>query len=163
MITQSELKELLSYNPETGAFTWKINQGRVRIGDPAGWITEYGYIRISIDTNRYYVHRLVWLFVHGEFPADQIDHINGNGLDNRILNLRSVTCSENHKNQKIPKNNASGVMGVSWNNSSSKWHAKIKVDRKDLWLGAFDDWFEAVCARKSADNKYGFHSNHGRR
>ena len=181
MITQKELKELLHYDPETGVFTWLprcINKFKSDLGmkiwnakhamTQAGYLSakrngKCRYITISIANRPYQAHRLSWLYMNGEFPADQIDHINGNGLDNRFLNLRAVTCSENKKNMKIQKNNTSGCVGVRWHKCSSKWLAQVRAEGRQIHLGVFDDWFEAICARKSAENKFGFHINHGRR
>ena len=122
------------------------------------------YKRRKIDGRMYYVHRLVWEEANGPVPEGMtIDHINGDRFDNDLSNLRVVTQQENMKNSATPKSNTSGVTGVSWCKRRSKWWSYVKVDYKQLYLGQFDDWFEAVCARMSANNLYGFHENHGRR
>ena len=105
---------------------------------------------------------MAWLYIYGEFPDSEIDHIDGNGLDNKKTNLRSVTHKENAKNAKLCKNNTSGVCGVTWNKKSEKWMAQIKNDGWNLYLGLFEDKFDAICARRSAENRLGYHPNHGR-
>jgi hypothetical protein len=110
------------------------------------------------------IHRYLWEQVNGLIPKGmQIDHINGDIHDNRMSNLRLVTNQENARNRAVSMNNTSGVNGVSWCKKARKWRPSIGVDGKLLRLGTFDDWFEAVCARMSANNRYGFHVNHGRR
>jgi hypothetical protein len=174
-ISQEYLKSILDYDPETGIFTWKHRPREHFKTEPVwkSWNTRYSgavaggrnggeYIIISINRRSFLAHRLSWLYMIGEFPQDQIDHINGVRDDNRIVNLRSVTNSENHRNQKKPKSNSSGVTGICWHKRKNKWHAYIRTDDKRIHLGYFDNIFEAACARKSAENKHGFHANHGR-
>lgn len=165
MITQERLKELLSYDPDTGVFTWKVSRGNCKSCDKAGSIAAgsggKSYLQIMVDGKRYLAHRLAWIHRHGHFPPHEIDHINGDGVDNRLCNLRSVTGSENRKNRRLQSNNISGTCGVYWHKASGKWQAQIKVDSKYLHLGSFEDINDAVKARKEADIKYGFHENHG--
>lgn len=162
-VTQDRLKNQLNYNPRTGDFTWQAARSGVKLGSTAGAYTLNGYRNIQIDCERVMSHQLAWLYVYGRWPDDQIDHINGIRDDNRIENLRDVTHTENMHNQKRPKNNRSGVVGVSWaGGRSDKWYATICVHRKFINLGHYEDFFEAVCARKSAELKYNYHPNHGR-
>jgi len=156
MITQAGLKELLNYNPETGDFAW------VKSKKPAGGISSYGYRRIIIDGKEHKAHRLAWLYTHGVFPEDQIDHINGVRHDNRIYNLRTVTNAENHRNRKKRCTNTSGVTGVSWFKLNKSWGAYINANEKRVFLGLFKDLISAVAARKSAERQYEYHPNHGR-
>tara|TARA_R100001244_G_C5089428_1_gene116025 strand:- start:21 stop:518 length:498 start_codon:yes stop_codon:yes gene_type:complete len=163
MITQKQLKELLHYNPDTGIFTNRVRRSQSsKIGDVAGCNSADGYLAIKISGKKYKGHRLAWLYVSGELPLNQIDHINGITSDNRIVNLRNVSHAENCKNQKLRNTNTSGITGVGWHKGNKKWLSKICVDDKIIHLGVFIDKFEAICARKSASNKYGFHQNHGR-
>lgn len=158
-----ELKSILDYNPSTGIFTWKANRAStVRKGDAAGTKCK-GYIVITIQGKRYQSHRLVWLYMTGNLPTDQIDHINGIKDDNRFCNLREVSNSENAKNSKHRINNTSGHVGVNFEYRGSKWTANIKVDGKKISLGRFDTKEEAIEARKLAEIEHGFHPNHGRR
>lgn len=166
MNDQTRLKELLHYNPNTGNFTWKARPAnRVCVGDKAGYsLTTTGgksYIMIGLGGNRYYAHRLAWLLAYGEFPTHEIDHINGDGVDNRLCNLRRVTHSENGKNRRLHSNNISGYVGVHWNKASRKWRAQIQVDLKTIYLGYFKDIDDAIKARKESEIKHGFHQNNG--
>ena len=150
------LLEVLDYNPDTGIFIRK-NTGRV-----TGTKIRSGYLHIRIDNIAYYAHRLAWLYMTEKWPENHIDHINHDKADNRFLNLREVTQQDNARNAKLHKENKSGVTGVGWYKPYSKWRSYIAVDAQHIYLGYFDDKFEAICARKSAENKYGFHENHGR-
>ena len=162
MLTQEKLKELLHYDPEIGLFIRKVKLiNSMKIGDVAGHKTDRDYVRIMVSGQRYQAHRLAWFYVHGVWPKDQLDHINHDKADNRIENLRSVTGQENSKNQPIAKNNKSGIIGVYWDKQINKWTAKITANKEKIYLGVFVDLFEACCVRKSAENKYRFHENHG--
>ena len=162
MLTQTKLKEILYYDPETGLFTWLILAGkRVKIGDIAGSLCQ-GYLSIMIYGKSYKAHRLAFLYMTGSWPKEQIDHINHVRDDNRWINLREATNQENCKNQSRSKNNTSGVCGVIWHKQHKKWMAYIMTDSKQKHLGLFVDKLEAICARKSAEIKYVFHENHGK-
>ena len=165
MVTAARVRELLSYAPSTGEFRWKASQGTKKAGSVAGreHTTQSGkkYWEIRVDSKLYQAHRLAWLITHGEFPPEQIDHIDGNGLNNRIENLRSVSNAENQRNQRKKSNNTSGVTGISWHKLTQKWMAHIRVNRQQIHLGYFTDKSEAVAARQAAEAKYGFHENHG--
>jgi len=163
MLTQSKLKELLHYDPETGLFIWLIKPRiGVKSGVVAGFTTVHGYIHIGIDLREYKAHRLAWLYVHGRWPKHQIDHINHIRDDNRLINLREATQQENNKNLSIRSDNTSGVAGVHWYKATSRWMTYIFVGGKRVFLGYFDDKLDAICARKSAEIKYDYHENHGR-
>ena len=101
--------------------------------------------------------------MYGVFPEGLLDHINHNKLDNRLINLRVVSHSVNHKNTPLNRNNTSGITGVYFMTKRNKWMAGIKSNYKAINLGLFKDKFEAICARKSAEVKHKFHSNHGTR
>lgn len=166
MITRERLKELLCYDRDTGLFKWrKTNSNSAVKGSNAGTVSvsaKKKYLKVRIDKTLYYCHRLVFLYEFGIYP-DKVDHIDGNGLNNKINNLRSVTSVKNSQNVRISNSNTSGVMGLSWNKGYGKWHCYITVNKKRVQLGYYDDFFEACCARKSAERKYGFHMNHGSR
>lgn len=165
MITQERIKELLHYNSETGVFTWRVSRGMRKVGDLAGTVYTgsegKSYIQIQVDFKLYRAHRLSWLYMYGAFPSRQIDHINGNGVDNRISNLRSVTHSENSKNRRLQSNNVSGACGVYWNKAMGKWVAFLNVDLKRVYLGCFTVINDAIAARRAAEIEHGFHENHG--
>ena len=135
---------------------------RVDMSKPAGSVTSKGYRRIRVKGKLYQAHRLIWLYVYGEFPEGQIDHINGRPSDNRIENLRDVTHQENNKNACKRKDNTSGHAGVGWHKHREKWHARIKLDGVTKHLGLFNVLEDAVAARQAANIEHGFHENHGR-
>lgn len=165
MLTQERVKELLTYDPETGEFRWKEGRRQMKAGSVAGsdHTVHSGkkYRVISIDGKKYQAHRLAWLVMHGEFPPEQIDHIDGNGLNNRFENLRAVSNAGNGKNVRKRADNTSGVSGVHWHKTRQKWQAHIRVNQKLIHLGRFTSQDAAVAARKAAEIKYGFHANHG--
>lgn len=170
------LRELLDYDPETGTLTWKKRDVSYFPNEAScrSWNTRYagrtaftythfeGYKYGGIFSASHKAHRVAWAIYNGEWPKDHIDHINGNRADNRIVNLRVVSCSENLRNQKIRKNNKSGVMGVSWRSDAGKWVVRITVNSRLMNLGLFSSFDEAVAVRKAAEREYGYHENHGR-
>lgn len=163
MITLEYLKSILDYNPDTGIFIWKVNGNNqfVKIGGVAGHMRKNGYIVIRINKKNYRGHRLAWMYIYGEFPSEQIDHINHNRADNRISNLRLASNQENQRNASKRKDNTSGICGISWAKRQNKWRADIKVNQKQINLGYFADINQAIEARKNANIKYLFHENHG--
>lgn len=132
LLTAERLRDLISYDQESGIFVWK------KSGKVAGYITNEGYRNISVDNRMYRAHRLAWLYVTGEWPIDQIDHINGSRDANWFANLREASALENGKNLKKPATNSSGFKGVSWHKRSGKWQAVIASDRKTRHIGLFD-------------------------
>jgi len=165
-LSQKELKDVLHYNPETGVFTWLVGRGGVNVGDIAGNIAtrhsgkKYMFIGVN-NRGRFASHRLAFLYMTGSFPKNDTDHEDGNGLNNKWENLKDVTNSENHKNVKKQANNTSGTTGVRMHNAAKKWVARIYDDGKEVHLGLFDNYEDAVSVRKEAEKKYGYHINHG--
>jgi len=164
-MNQEYLKSILKYNPNAGSLFWIIKKSNsIKSGSQAGKIQigESGksYKRIKIDSKGYLEHRLIWLYFNESIPS-QIDHIDGNGLNNKYENLRAADPSINSRNRRLPKTNKSGVIGISWDIKSSKWVAYINHRNKKLTLGRFADKFEAICSRKSAEIRHGYHYNHG--
>ena len=155
-LTQEELKKVIRYDPETGIVTWKINKGRAKKGDIVCYDNGKGYVRLILNGNRYYVHRLAFLYMEGYLPENQIDHINRNPSDNRWCNLREVSHSCNMRNCNVSKNNKSGITGVFWENKRKKWVSQIKINRKLIFLGHFTNKFDAAKIRLEAEIKYGF-------
>ena len=139
-LTQDRLRELVNYDPDTGLFTWRISRRKCRQGALAGANMPTGYRVIRLDDVLHLAHRLAWLYVHGVWPTNQIDHINGNRADNRLCNLREATNAENAQNRRKTKGK-SGLMGVRQENS--KWLAEIKFNYKVIRLGLFDTPEEA--------------------
>jgi len=148
------LKELFSYDPETGLLYWRA-RGRGRIKKkPAGTLLSTGYVGIVADGKRLLAHRICWAIANSKEPADQIDHINGVRIDNRICNLREAKNSQNGKNMSISKRNTSGVSGVSFDKINQKWRAYIRVDGVHLNLGRWPSIKQAKLARIGAEKKY---------
>ena len=141
-----ELKRHFVYNPETGEFT-RVN-GRLKT--PVRSINARGYQVLSIGGKSFYGHRLAWLYVHGVWPENTIDHINGIKSDNRIANLRDVCELANHQNIKHKKPSRSGVLGAIYCPMTGRYKAAIKVDGVSVWLGRFDTPQEAHDAFVSA-------------
>lgn len=161
MLTQERLKELFNYNPETGIFTRLTSRGGRRIGDAAGTLNSDGYLGIQIDSSHYKCQRLAWLYVYGVFPIGQIDHKDHIRYHNWIDNLRDTSNADNHKNMKASTRNKSGKLGVHWHKASSKWIARIGYNGKVEHLGSFSNKNDAIIAKCEAEDKYGFHHNHG--
>lgn len=154
MLTQEYLKSILYYNPETGKFVRLVStSNKVKIGDIAGSIQNTGYVAISVKNKRYLAHRLAWLYVHGSFPSKQIDHINGNRSDNRLINIRECSQCENNQNMVSNKNSTSKYIGVSWNKERLKWRATIYINGKQKHLGRFNTEKEAFDAYVKAKAK----------
>ncbi len=137
-MNQDKLKELLSYEPTTGIFTWLISKGSIKAGDIAGSHGKYKHLYVKIDGKTYYLHRLAWLYLYGEMPKYMIDHINGISDDNRIDNLRDVTNTVNQQNQKKAHiNSKSGLIGACWNKQNKAWKAQITHQGKVIYLGLY--------------------------
>ena len=162
VISQDELKRVLSYDENSGLFTRiaKVKRSKAKIGDIAGTKHSLGYIIITIGKKKYKAHRLAFVYMNGEV-GDFIDHINHVRDDNRWSNLREVTRAENSRNRLIHSSNKSGVSGVSWHSTNKRWCSKISIDNKSVHLGSFVEFHEAVNARKNAEVLYGYHENHG--
>lgn len=175
-LTYAQVSEVLNHDPEAGKLFWLPRQAhlckdehqmkvwnRLYAGKEAlNSINSAGYRKGCIFYSQLLAHRVIWLLHYGEWPTDQLDHINGIKADNRIVNLRSVTTVENLRNVALSSRNSSGVMGVHWNTKDRVWHATIKYNKKFIHLGSFAQFDDAVDARKRAERAYGFHPNHGR-
>lgn len=157
-ITQERLKELLYYNLKTGEFSWNAPVGKMRWGAPAGTTRGDGYVRIGLNGSKYYAHQLAWLYVTGTWP-EEIDHANRNPSDNRYRNLVAGTHRQNMRNRKVQTGSVTGIHGVTFNKTRKKWDVRINDEDKRRYYG--DDFFEACCVRKAAENKLNYHENHG--
>lgn len=162
-LSQQMLKDLLNYDPFTGEFTWKVRVAHcVHVGDPAGYRTKRGYVTIRINKKPYQAHRLAFLYMVGIWPAELIDHIDGDCSNNRWPNLRDASATENTRNAKRSITNKSGCTGVYWDIDKKSWCATIGVGGRMIRLGKFDCLSAAATARKAAERHHGFHQNHGR-
>lgn len=160
-ITQKRLKELFNYDHKSGEIVRiKTVATNAKAGDTAGCINGDGYLTIWIDKVNCLAHHVAWFYFYGEWPI-QLDHINHDRTDNKIINLRTANKSINGRNQSMRCTNKSGVMGVNWHKMANKWRAFIRNDGKNIHLGTFDKFNDAVIARKKAEYKYGYHVNHG--
>jgi len=145
------LREWLSYDPGSGILRWKKRRARcVWVGSPAGSLTAFGYLRVSIDGRRYACHRVAWTLTHGFWPQGDLDHINGNRSDNRIENLRQATRAQNCQNRKKGSLNKSGVKGVSWWAHQNRWRAHIRANGDAHLLGAYHCFGQAIKAYRTA-------------
>jgi hypothetical protein len=159
-LTRQRLKEVLLYDEQSGVFTWAVDRVNAPKGKVAGCHDGHGYIIISVDGKRYMAHRLAMLYVHGFFP-EEVDHQNHVRDDNRLINLRPTDKSGNRKNTSMLARNSSGVVGVSWTKRIGERKDKWEVRACGKFIGYFDDFFEAVCKRKSVELQLNFHPNHG--
>ena len=161
------LRKRLRYEPETGKLFWldcddMPNSWRLRFAGKEAFTSVCGGYRTgSIKYLGFRAHRVAWAIHYGEWPSNQIDHINGVRIDNRIENLRVVTSQENMRNIKMFNTNTSGVTGVSWVKAREKWMAMISVEGRNKNLGYFQSIDDAKAARAEASTRYGFTKRHG--
>jgi len=151
-LTQRQLKSVIKYIPVCGLFLWTENYPGKRRGTVVCSPTTGKYTYISIYGKRYPAHRLAWLYIYGEWPPDQIDHIDGEPSNNRLDNLRLATNSENQQNRKIASNNTSGAKGVC--KIGNRFKAHIGVRGKVKNLGTYGTFNEAADAYKTAAAQY---------
>lgn len=151
MITAERLRELVHYCPETGIFTHLKSKGSKKAGMIAGCSTPIGYITIMVDGFRTMAHRFAWLYMTGQWPKNEIDHIDGNKSNNAFLNLRDVDRSINTQNQNRAKiTNKLGILGVS-QIKCGKFKAVITIRGKRHYLGVYetaDDAYQAYLKAK---------------
>jgi hypothetical protein len=176
-LTQWLIKELIHYDPKTGVFTWRYRDIKHFKSKRAfkSWNTKYAgsiagsfrydgsgktYIKIGFFSKVYDAHRLAYLYMEGIWPV-QIDHQDGNGTNNRWVNIKNSNNKDNRKNHRKRLNNTSGFNGVYFIKQSNKWKAEIKVNDCYEYLGQFSNIDDAISARKAANIRYGFHENHG--
>jgi hypothetical protein len=155
-ITQEYLKELFAY--DNGNLIWKIKKSNnTKVNSLAGSLkTCKGkkYWSICVDNKHFGAHRLIYCWHHGCMPENEIDHIDGNGLNNKIENLREATRIENAKNLQKYSRNTSGTTGVSFHKETNKWVAYIQVNKKMMYLGEYKEIKDAIDVRKNAEKTY---------
>lgn len=141
MTPEALIRATLLYDPETGRIT------RLR-GHYSGYVPgsrqRSGYVKVKVGDARYFAHRVAWLLHYGEWPSEQIDHINGVRSDNRIANLRDVPQRGNQQNVTRRKDNGSGYLGVSFHRASGKWQAQIKHCGRKHYLGLYSSPSDAA-------------------
>jgi HNH endonuclease/AP2 domain len=160
--TFAEINALLAYDPGTGVLAWKSIRPGIRLRGEAGGVNGKGHRQIMIDGLYYYAHRVAWLLSYGDWPVEDIDHIDGDPANNRLINLREATCSQNMGNAKRSVRNTSGFKGVTWNKRLKKWQVKIMINRCNHHLGYFTDVELAHAAYCDAAHKrFGAFANFG--
>lgn len=156
--TQERLKELLHFEPGTGHFTWLVsrNSNNAIVGSLAGSVNGRGYIQIRIDGVRRYAHRLAFVYMMGELPPKDVDHLNRNRADNRWANLRPASRRENEGNKGLRGDNTSRHRGVTWDKQAGKWRARGTRDGRRIHLGRFENIEEAAAiARAWREKNFG--------
>ena len=165
-MNQELLKSMFHYSPTTGEFTrtHKVSKTGtlVKCSFISSSLGSAGYLRVSVNRKSYLVHRLVFLYMTGQFPTDNVDHVNGVRTDNRWSNLRTVDQRNNSMNTTLSVRNMTGTTGVFWDSVRERYMANIMVNGKTIFLGRFTDKCDAVTARLSANTEYKFHANHGK-
>jgi hypothetical protein len=164
----AELQTFAYYNPETGHFICTRFQGGKgkKVGEILGTMRDGGYLVLRVGGTLFRNARLAWLWMTGEWPRFEIDHINRITWDDRWENLRDVTPTINSRNRPRQSNNTSGITGVYWAQKDQKWRAQIKMQGKCIVIGDFDSKEEATKARYEYTKtrpELGFHPNHGKR
>lgn len=150
-LSADRLRELVDYDPATGIFRRRVSTSpRALAGQVCGDLDSKGYVRLRVDKKRYLAHRLAWLYTHGAWPEDQIDHINGERTDNRISNLRPATNTENLRNSSGRARSASGLKGVSVACGNGRWRARIRAEGREKQIGVFSSEQEAKAAYDAA-------------
>lgn len=158
VVSQGYLKSITVYDEDTGGLYWrKDTKGRIKNNARIGWTEKTGYRKVEIDGQRYSEHRLVFIYHYGYNPENFIDHIDGNPSNNRIENLREATQQCNLRNSKLRSDNSSGVKGVGWYKKYQKWKVGIAIDGKSKFLGYYNDFDNAVCARLAAEQCLDWH------
>lgn len=174
-MNKTDLDKALRYDRDSGILFWKkrdisefknehdMNCMNTKFhGKPAGSINNKGYLIIHFSSGHILSHRAIFIMEYGYEPK-LIDHIDGNRINNKIDNLREVDYIGNSKNKGISKRNKTGHLGVCWHKTKKKYQSNIRVNWKLIHLGTFSDIKDAIKARKEAEEKYGFHENHGKR
>lgn len=166
--TRDVYLDALDYDPDTGLFLWKPRKENKSFntrfaGRPAITVADSkGYLKGGLYYTNVWAHRVAFFMVHNEEIPHDIDHINGIKTDNRIANLRAVSVSENRKNAARRSDNTSGVVGVSWMKSKSRWRARFWDRGREVHIGLFDCKQEAEKVLRETRAAYGYHENHGR-
>ena len=157
----SRLRQLFEYRDNDGFLIRKVGRNTGKRAGSDRVTDKDAYRVVYVEGVYHYEHRIIWALVSGSWPEDQIDHRDGNGLNNRSGNLRSASGVQNKRNTSHQKNSPGIILGVKAR--GSKFIARIGLNGGQINLGSFSDQFDAICARKSAEASIGFSPNHGRR
>jgi len=172
------IRELLRYDPKTGLLYHNVRHSKYFNSqrDCNKWNTRYAnklsgrvrthkngkkYRYVTIFNKEYLAHRIVWLHQYGTETSLNIDHLDGDGINNRLENLREVSSIENSRNLRLFSNNKTGIPGVAIHGQVGRFTVNINVNGRGIYLGISADFFEACCIRKSAELRFNFHENHG--
>jgi len=171
MLTKERLLEVLEFDESISRFRWRERVGSLRFnarfaGELAGCVSEREplglfYRLLRIDKILYKEHRLVWLYWNGELPKANLDHLNGDGLDNRLENLRLDSDRSNQRNRARDPRNTSGYTNVSWNKIGRKWEVQVRGKIGNVHGGYFDGLEEAALKAAELREKLGFSPLHG--
>jgi mRNA-degrading endonuclease HigB of HigAB toxin-antitoxin module len=155
-VTQELVQHLFNYDSNTGKITWKNPPVMKGIKGKDACSINNNYHTVNIYGKNYNAHRVIWLYVHGYFPENDIDHIDRDKTNNKLENLREVSRQCNMRNVGKRVNNKSNVVGVSFIQKRIKWYANIMVNGKTYGLGEHCDYIEAVCTRLAAEQCLGW-------
>jgi hypothetical protein len=150
-MTKDQLNQLFTY--KNGELFWNLPRKRVKAGSKAGSVLSNGYESICLNQKRYYTHRLIFMMFNGYLPKE-IDHVDGNSLNNCIDNLREANRATNMQNIKLSKFNKSGYKNVYWHSATQKWKVQFNVNKKRMFFGSFDDLELADLVAQEARDKY---------
>ncbi len=149
MLTACEVRHLFRYDPKTGRLSWRISpSNNVKVGQEAGSLTKWSYRQVRVKRRDHKAHRIIWLYMTGRWPQEQIDHIDGDGLNNRWNNLREATPLQNQANRRVNHNNKLQVKGVDL--YQGRYRAQIRMGGKKCFLGSFGTPEEAQTAYQEA-------------
>lgn len=142
-LTIDRARDLLTFDHAAGVLRWKSDVYRkIKAGQRAGCIRKDGRYVVRVDGELHYVHRIAWLLAHGQWPDEQIDHINGDQSDNRLENLRVVTNTVNAQNKrKAMRTSQTGLLGASpasCSGEAGRYAAFIGFSGRRKNLGYFD-------------------------
>lgn len=158
MLTAARVHELLTYDPASGVFRWRVSRGGVKAGSIAGCIDAEGRRCITVDGHRDKASRFAWLYMTGDWPSDLVDHRDGNPGNNRWSNLREADQSKNQANAGIRADNTTGAKGVTY--TKGRYLARIRHHGERITLGRFDTIREASAAY--AEAAYALHGEFAR-
>ncbi len=159
MLTLERLREVLKYDPETGAFTWLVARGgHAKAGTSAGCLKS-GYQFIKVDWVIYRSGRLAWFYMTGVWPTALIDHKDRNRLNNKWVNLREATPKQNQENRSKRRGVSSKYVGVHWSHDHDGWRAAVCHHGKNIYHpGSFKNEDEAAVARAALAQKFFTHA-----